>query len=727
VNHSLPSSKTITLHLNDLHFFILLCIQTILICTTDSAKILDLCCGQGRHSLYLANKYPNLKLFGHDQSSYLISVAGERAKELQLTSNTTFTVGDCRKIPYPDSSFDFVMVMGNSFGYFSSEDGDKAVLAEISRVLVPGGLMVLDLVDGGLMKATYSPRSWEWIDDKTFVCRERQLSRDNKRLISREVITSTTSGVVRDQFYQERLYERVELENLVREAGLNVGNGNTLTASDDPKELVDDKRSESSDGLDANGNEKVSVKDETGSLKKLSAANELSKRGEDLGMMGHRVVITGHKPGLRQEHVSSPLNVETVEEEVISVEEKPKPETSSRYKEISISHGPQPLFENMMIVMGDPSQSCFGKLNNTWNEEDFITRAKLRQALYDLGYTDELSTTLESHSTLYRDLETLAQTHNKAFTKVTTTKNGKLPTFAFNLCDEGFDNDALRELHVPAILEMLHIPYSGAGPNCLSYCYDKGLVNRTAGSLGIPTPREVFYLRNVETPNVSSIDELHHIIMRDVQYPAFIKPMKGDNSLGITTRSIVNSKAELEVYMRELEGLGLQDLIVQEYLQGTEYGVGVVGNLETGFHFFPILEVDFSKIVEKDLPPILGFESKWDPASPYWTDISYKRATLHPDVERALKSYCVTLWDRFGCRDYARFDFRADVGKADGYSGNGTIKLLEVNPNPGWCWDGKLAYMGKLDGKDYKDMIGMILKAAHDRLVREQQERLQKQ
>ena len=66
------------------------------------------------------------------------------------------------------------------------------------------------------------------------------------------------------------------------------------------------------------------------------------------------------------------------------------------------------------------------------------------------------------------------------------------------------------------------------------------------------------------------------------------------------------------------------------------------------------------------------------------------------------------LFERLGCRDYARFDFRADA--------KGEIKLLEVNPNPGWCWDGKLNLMASFQGMRYSELLGQILGAAEERL-----------
>jgi D-alanine-D-alanine ligase len=121
----------------------------------------------------------------------------------------------------------------------------------------------------------------------------------------------------------------------------------------------------------------------------------------------------------------------------------------------------------------------------------------------------------------------------------------------------------------------------------------------------------------------------------------------------------------------------------------------------------PPLVVDFSQL-PKGLPPILSYESKWHPESPYWTQIVCREATnLDNDSMRRLADYSSALFERLGCRDYARFDFRADA--------QGTIKLLEVNPNPGWCWDGKLNFMAGYAGLRYSDLLRLILEAAQER------------
>jgi len=135
--------------------------------------------------------------------------------------------------------------------------------------------------------------------------------------------------------------------------------------------------------------------------------------------------------------------------------------------------------------------------------------------------------------------------------------------------------------------------------------------------------------------------------------------------------------------------------------------VGLIGNPDQGLRALPILEVDYSRL-DASLPKILGYESKWEPDSAYWAQIRYREATLNDQAQQQLIDHSTRLFERLGCRDYARIDFRAD--------GKGEIKLLEVNPNPGWCWDGKLNIMAGLQGTRYSELLAQILQAAVERL-----------
>jgi D-alanine-D-alanine ligase len=213
-------------------------------------RILDLCCGQGRHCIELARRGFNF-VTGLDRSRYLIRLARKRAKQCQLAA--TFHEGDARKFRFPENAFHCVTLFGNSFGYFEREDDDLAVLERVKRVLANGGMLAMDLVDGDWMRVHFEARSWEWIDENYFVCRERSLTGDGKRLLSREVVVHAERGVIADQFYAERLYSREAIQALLEGTGFERvrDHGRIISESD---------------------------------------------RGQDLGMMAHRMFLTAQAP-----------------------------------------------------------------------------------------------------------------------------------------------------------------------------------------------------------------------------------------------------------------------------------------------------------------------------------------------------------------------------------------------------------------------------------------------
>lgn len=272
------------------------------------------------------------------------------------------------------------------------------------------------------------------------------------------------------------------------------------------------------------------------------------------------------------------------------------------------------------------------------------------------------------------------------------------PDVVVNFCDTGLFNVPTQELHLPAGLELMGIPYTGAPPAAMVICYDKAIVRLVAQQLGVPVPREAYI------PADMPLDTLPDL------YPALIKPNTADGSVGITKDAVVHGRREALDYLGWLRAtLPGSDALMQEYLPGAEYGVGVIGNPETGLSVLPPLEVDYSRL-PSGLNPILSFESKAIPDSPYWTEIKFKRAELTPALETRLATWTKTLFKRLGLRDYGRFDFRV--------AADGEPKLMEINPNPAWANDGKLAFMAGFAGIEYRDMLRLVLEAAIARVQR---------
>lgn len=563
-------------------------------------RVLDLCCGQGRHALEFARRgYKFVE--GLDRSYYLIQKAKENAKKENLTLK--FKQGDARRLPYATDTFDVVMVLGNSFGYFQTKEDDLRVLKEILRVLKPYGKLLVDLSDGDYVTKNYQPRSWEWIDKKMFVCRERALSLDGERLISREVINHIEKGVLADQFYSERLYNQESLTNIIKQAGFDSPLYHGVISTD-------------------------------------------SQRNQDLGMMERRFIVTS-----------------VAKKEWTPV--KKKPNTS---------------LINVAVIMGDPTKPDPMKPAAVFDEDDFQTINLMKHALSELK-KEFAFTYITNHDNLLNDL---------------TKLKGKTD-LVLNLCDEGWFNNPLLELHVPALLDVLNIPYTGAGPQCLGQCYDKSLVRGVCKEMGVPVADGIF---------IKPTDSLFDL---PFDFPVIVKPNFGDSSIGIGEKSVCYDTEDLLNAISDVrEKIGYdKPILVEEFLEGAEVTIGIIGNPTSYYTVLPIIEEDYSALPQH-LPKICGYEAKWNMDSPYWNSLKSSKANLPEDVEKIITECSLKLFQRLQCQDYARFDWRLNS--------KGQPRLLEANPNPGWCWDGHLAKMSGIGGISYSEMLRMILNAAVQRM-----------
>jgi D-alanine-D-alanine ligase len=321
------------------------------------------------------------------------------------------------------------------------------------------------------------------------------------------------------------------------------------------------------------------------------------------------------------------------------------------------------------VLLGDPSLPDTVKLGGQFNEADFDTVNRMKAALARLPH--HRFTFIDSHDP------------ERFFAKHTGD-------MVLNLCDEGYRNDPRSEALVPAALEALGLPYTGCPPACLVLCYDKAIVRTLAHGVGIPVPAEVSVLQGQPVPLWE-------------RFPALVKPAIGDSSVGIDATSVVHDQAALEAAVEARRPYGA--ILVQEFLVGTEYSVALVGNVETDLRALPVLEVDYSALGE-GVVPILGYESKWVAGSPWWDRLRYQAATRDTSL---LLTWSRTLFQLLGCRDSARFDWRCGA--------DGTPRLLEVNPNPGWCWDGKMALMAAMEGTSYEEFLGLMIESALRRVA----------
>jgi D-alanine-D-alanine ligase len=187
-----------------------------LIPLSPDQEILDLCGGHGRHSRELA-----LRGFGKctvfDFSQFLIDRGRKAANEAGVAIR--FLQGDARKTGLPPESFDHVLVLGNSLGYIASPDGDRDILSEAMRLMKSGGRLLLDVVNGGVLKSGFQPAAWHEIGEEIVVCRRRSLEGDIVR--TRELVVSKKSGLVKDSRYSLRLYEPDSMRDLLSGLGFS--------------------------------------------------------------------------------------------------------------------------------------------------------------------------------------------------------------------------------------------------------------------------------------------------------------------------------------------------------------------------------------------------------------------------------------------------------------------------------------------------------------------------
>ncbi|MBW3012456.1 ATP-grasp domain-containing protein [Candidatus Woesearchaeota archaeon] len=264
---------------------------------------------------------------------------------------------------------------------------------------------------------------------------------------------------------------------------------------------------------------------------------------------------------------------------------------------------------------------------------------------------------------------------------------------AFNVC-ERFNGSSFHEPHVAAMLELLGIPYTGSSPMTLALCMNKSRVKEILTHNGIPTPKfQVF-------------DTRYKKLDPELKFPLIVKPNCMDNSIGITKNAIVRNEAQLRKRISYILRMYNQPALVEEYIFGREFAVGVLGN-GTDAEVLPIFEHSFEQYEDRDFR-ILDYDSKWAQTSgEYMYVLEHCPAKLPKYIEQRIKKICLDVHKLLDVRDYGRVDLRL--------AQDGTPYVLEMNPNPGISVDCQIPIAAKSLGLTYHEMIHEIFKKALDR------------
>lgn len=259
----------------------------------------------------------------------------------------------------------------------------------------------------------------------------------------------------------------------------------------------------------------------------------------------------------------------------------------------------------------------------------------------------------------------------------------------FNLV-ETFGDDDTKEPHVAAYYELLDLRYTGSGPRGLAVAMDKAMTKKILQFHGIRTPRFVTVFRG-------RVDWAH-----DLQFPVIVKPGREDGSIGIGFAAVATSIKDLMERIDALHADFNHPVLIEEYIEGREVYVGVLGNRDA--EVLPPVELDLSHLPE-GRPHIAATEVKWQRGTrAYRGSKSRIPDDLPAGVEAALHEAALTAFRALYLRDYARFDFRISPA--------GEPFLIEANPNPYLHSSSEFIQAARASGRTYGATIQAIVALA---------------
>jgi len=287
---------------------------------------------------------------------------------------------------------------------------------------------------------------------------------------------------------------------------------------------------------------------------------------------------------------------------------------------------------------------------------------------------------------------TMIEADYNAFEKLKEIK----PDIVFNVA-EGFFGVS-REAQIPAMLDMLNIPYTGSDPSTLAICLDKARTKEILSYYRIPTPKFLV---------IDKVDDLKKF---DLQFPVIVKPNAEGSSKGIFTSSFVKNYVDLEKEVERVLNEYNQSALLEEFLPGREFTVAMLGNgNET--EVLPIVEINYSEFPE-DFIPIYSYEAKWildTKENPL--DVFSCPAKLSLELERKIQNVCLEAYRVLRCKDWSRIDVRLDA--------NGDPNIIEINPLPGILPDPKdnscYPKAARTAGMDYTTLLNKVLYTAAKR------------
>lgn len=273
-----------------------------------------------------------------------------------------------------------------------------------------------------------------------------------------------------------------------------------------------------------------------------------------------------------------------------------------------------------------------------------------------------------------------------SFYKKATDSNIQI---AFNIA-EGLHGRG-REAQVPTILDILGIPYTGSDPTALCVALDKAMCKRLMESYGVRTPGHIV----TDTPDID---------YEALKYPVIIKPNAEGSSKGVPDACVAVNKAELKNMLQSDLSSYKEQMLIEEYIDGREFTVGLLGN-GSDLHVFEPMEIQFRKDAYLKYD-VYSYDVKQD----YKKFISYQcPANISEQQSKEMKSMAEQVFNGLGCNDFARADFRMDR--------EGNIYFIEINPLPGLAYGySDYPMLAEFCGVSYQELVLSVLHAGIRRL-----------
>jgi D-alanine-D-alanine ligase len=269
------------------------------------------------------------------------------------------------------------------------------------------------------------------------------------------------------------------------------------------------------------------------------------------------------------------------------------------------------------------------------------------------------------------------------------------PDLVFNIAERLFGPN--REAHIPTLCEMLDLPYTGSDPMTLSLCLDKSRA------------KEILSYYKIANPEFRVVEPGAHL-PADIRLPAIVKPLYEGSSKGIKNNSVVETREDLAVRVKEIISLYRQPVIIERFLGGREFTVGVLGNYPH-FEVLPIVEINHGLLPE-GARPIYSYEAKWiwdTPDNPL--EIFQCPAQIPVELIARIEDLVTATCRVLRIKDWCRIDVRLDD--------NCEPNILEVNPLPGILPKPEdnscLPKAARTAGYTYNDLI---LRVADEAMVR---------